>query len=314
MVAAIPKVFKPDQYLHKAERFSIICRWFGHSQVSRFPSIRDYVLNSPKIMAAMPITEQDDFHVELDSGEIPYILFLESQVFLNRALSNFCAQIALHRAGYLSWAIITTYYSSFFALSGLVRLQGKARIATHGVPKLPRGFFLAISSLSSPRCVVFPHWRNHHEQTCSDFYYAYRNFDLFESSFGDLLSLTREDLLEAVRRRNAYNYGLETGYRELDSPDYERPDLRRMTAQMVSSLPSLVTEPDSELAYMARACSYIILLAAISWHIAKNCRVLRIVFDKFLSDRERFIDANYGRSTEMGKCFLRFTRGRMRFS
>lgn len=269
MVAAIPTTFRPDRYLHASERFSIIRRWFGYAQVSRFPSIREYVLNSPGIRTAMPIDESSDFHTELESGDIPYILFLESQVFLNRALCNFCAQLALHQAGYLSWAIVTTYYSNFFALSGLVRLQAKARIAAHDIHGLPRGLFLSISSTTSPRCVVFPNWRNHHKQTCSDFYYAYRNFELFQSSFEDLLSLTQDDLLEGVRRRNAYNYGLETGYRELDSPDYERADLRRITVQTVKTLPRLVTEPDPELAYMARACGHMILLAATSWQIAR---------------------------------------------
>jgi len=262
----------------------------------------------------MPIDEGSGFNAELESHEIPYIFFFESQVLLNRSLSNFCAQLALHRAGYLSWAIVTTYYSSFFALSGLIRLQGKARIATHDIESLPRGFFVSMSSTTPPRCVVFPNWRNHHKQTCTDFYFAYREFDLFRNSFEDLLSLTRDELLEEVRRRNAYNYGSETGYMELDSPDYERLDLRRMTAKTVQSLPGFVTEPDPELAYIARACGRIILLAATSWQIAKDSRTLRPVFDKFLGDRERFIDNVSGRRTEVGRCLLRFTRGRMRLS
>jgi len=262
----------------------------------------------------MPIDDKSGFYVELESGEIPYILFLESQVFLNRSLSNFCAQLALHRAGYLSWAIVTTYYSSFFALSGLIRLQGKARIATHGMKDLPRGFFVCMSSTARPRCVVFPHWTNHHKQTCTDFYRAYRQFDLFQDSLEDLLSLRLDDLLEEVERRNAYNYGLETGYRELDSPDYERPDLRRITARKVQSLPDLVTEPDLELGYMARACSRMIMLGAASWQIAKGSPVLKPVFDKFMTDRKRFIGSIYQTSDEIGKCLLRFTRGRMQLS
>ncbi len=314
MSDSIPKVFRPDQYLHRSERFEIIDKWFSYAQFSAFPSLRHYVINSPRITSKMPITHKSKFHTELDSGEIPYLLFLESQLFLNRALSNFSAQIALHRAGYLSWAIVTTYYTSFFALSGLIRLQGKARIATHQEPGLPRGFFLSISSTSSPRCVVFTNWTHHHRQTCFDFSYSYRNYDLFKSSFADLLSLKQDDLLEEVRRRNSFNYGLETGYRELDTPDYERRDLRRINARKVRSLPLLVTDPDPEWAYMARACTRIILLSATSWQIARSSQTLRPIFDKFLKDRERFLENVYGRASEIGKCLLRFTRGRMRLN
>jgi hypothetical protein len=314
MPRAIPRVFNSNLYIHKSERFSIISKWFSYAELSSFTSIRQYILKSPKITGAMPIAENCKFHEKFDSGEIPYLLFLESQAFLNRALSNFCAQLALHRADYVSWGIVTGYYSSFFALSGLIRLQGKARISTHNQRGLPRGFFLSISSTSSPQCVVFPNWKNYHEQTCSDFCNSYRNYNLFQNSFQDLLSLKEEDLLEEVYSRNTYNYDLEIGYKELESADYKRLDFRKISAKKVQLLPRLVTEPDPEMAYMARACSRIILLAATSWKIAKDSPILKHVFEKFLAHREQFIENVYGKESALGTCLLRFTRGRMKLN
>ncbi len=314
VLRTVPRVFDPSRYLHRCEPFGIIRKWFSYAQISTTVSIRDYILNSPKITSKKPMDDDTHFHAEIDSPDVPYLLFLESQLFLNRALSNFCAQLELHRVRCHSWASVTTYYSSFFAVSGLLRLQGKARIATHNERGLPRGFFLSISSTSSPCCVVFPNWRNHHKQTCSDFYYSYKNYDHFTDSFRDLLSLEESDLLEEVSRRNDYNYDLRTGYRELDTPDYDRPDLRRVSVEKIRSLPLLVTDPDPELAYMARACSRIILLAHISWQIAKDSPVLKLVFLKSMEHRQRIIEGIHQGRSEIVKCLGRFSRGRMRLS
>ena len=312
MPPGIHKTFNVNQYLHSSHRFSVIKEWFSHARFIKVASLRDYVLNPPEVKRLMPIEDNSGFQTELTSDGIPYILFVESQVFLNRALSNFCAQIDLHRQGHLSWAIVTTYYSNFFAMAGLVRLQGKARIATHDLSKLPRGVFVAISNIIPPRTVVFENWRNHHEQTYNDFYHAYRQFNFFRNFFDDLLSLNQDDLRDERRRRNDYNYGLDTGFKELDSPDYERPDLRKLSFRNVQSLPNRVTETDPEWAYMARACCRIILLGAISWHIAKESRTLRPVFDKFRADREKLVWNVCRKSKTMGNCLLRFTNGRMR--
>ncbi len=314
MPTKIKHIFDRNRYLHRSEPFTIISEWFRNAQLSQFTSIREYVINCTGLKKAMPIDSDDNFHIELNSVEIPYLLFLESQAFLNRALSNFCAQLTLHRSGFSSWATITTYYSSFFAMSGLIRLQGKARISTHDLNKLPRGFFLCMSSTTQPRCILFNHWRNYHKQTCLDFGLAYRNFDLFRYSFQDLLSLRNDELIEEVRRRNAYNYILETGFREIASADHSRPDLARIGVNKVRSLPSLVTGDDPDLAYMARACSRIILLAATSWHIAKHCNILRQVFDRFLQDRVQLINNLSGINCAVGKCLLCFTRGRMKLN
>ncbi len=48
-----------------------------------------------------------------------------SMDFLLKAFYNFSAQHYLMKRGYISWAKITNYYSSFFAINSLLRLQGR---------------------------------------------------------------------------------------------------------------------------------------------------------------------------------------------
>jgi hypothetical protein len=193
-------------------------------------------------------------------------------------------------------------------------LQGKARIATHDLTGLPRGFYFSISRTTSPYCVIFPNWSNHHEQTFNDFHYSYRRFDRFRGSFNDLFSLTKDELLSEVKLRNYNNYDIQGGFRELEGTNFQRLDLEKLSAKKICLLPSLITDPNPELSNMARTCARLILLASTSWEIAKESSTLKLVFDRFEAQREKFVAKTVGESTELGKSLLRFTRGRMKLT
>jgi len=62
----------------------------------------------------------------INSNEVTKALFVETIDFFNKAIYNFSAQYDLSKKGYLAWAKVTNYYSSFFSINALLRLQGRS--------------------------------------------------------------------------------------------------------------------------------------------------------------------------------------------
>ena len=90
----------------------------GRSTSLEKEPLRQYIYRQ-KILSGRNYNEIQDPH-------ITELLLLEADEYLAKSLYNFCSGCILMNRGYLSWGEVTIYYSSFFAIHGLLRIQGKA--------------------------------------------------------------------------------------------------------------------------------------------------------------------------------------------
>jgi hypothetical protein len=107
-----------DARFKQAEYFENLADAFSTASNLEPKALRDYV-HEKRFLSGTNYREVTD-------QRLTELLFLEADEYLAKALCNLCAACISLRRGYLSWGEVTTYYASFFAIHGLLRVQGKA--------------------------------------------------------------------------------------------------------------------------------------------------------------------------------------------
>ena len=120
----------------------------------------------------------------LKGEEITRSMFIESVDFFLKAFSNFSAQYNLAKRGYISLAKITNYYSSFFAINALLRLQGRA-ISRIWKPQIGTRFYIFPFKFSNDNFVVcYKRFREgEHQIIWKEYYNLYDRYNFRNKDF-----------------------------------------------------------------------------------------------------------------------------------
>jgi hypothetical protein len=143
------------------------------------------------------------------SQNLRNILLREAHLFLDRAIYQLCTYKNLILSGRLSWAAVTAYYSSFYSLCSLIRLQGKSlswlqgQLYTVFTNNLIQDDFY-IKRSNSTRT---------HQELWNNFNYLYQNFDFQRTEFNEIYSGSGGPTSE-LTIRNSITYWLGKGFDE----------------------------------------------------------------------------------------------------
>jgi len=215
--------------------------------------------------------------------EITSLVLSEAIEYFTRAFCNFYAQDELIQHGYSTWSEITNYYSSFFSIHSLLRLQGRCitRLWRPG----GKQFYIFPYSFKDHEYVISTKGvkgKSAHEAAWSLYYDVYDSFSYaenvnFETIFKKKYVGTPE---EEIDFRNKVNYEPYQGYEEIWDPK-RIPDLiacyeqKRFTNNEVELLSRLATDPEYQ--YYARSALRILFSHSIFSRIAQRNRDLNLL-------------------------------------
>ena len=230
---------------------------------------------------------------EIQDPRITELILLEADEYLAKSLYNFCSACALMNRGYLSWGEVTRYYSSFFAIHGLLRIQGKA-IGTNYVicPKSIR----SPASIKEHEYMISSNIINKgiHEDVWNKFHDTYsQNSDIDQTEYASSIFFSDpQDLLLEVERRNTFNYHTFEAYQEIfDSSELNRRDLydlRSLDPQFFINLSYYVG--DRNYGYLAKSALRMRLLHDLLCSIAEESPVYKPYFLSRHNSRLSFLN------------------------
>lgn len=188
--------------------------------------------------------------VLIEGKEITSAILGEAVEYLCRSFYNFYAQDKLMEHSFLAWAGVTNYYSSFFSIHSLLRLQGRCITLIWR----PRGkkFYIFPYDFVKHQYVVCTNGvrKSAHDAVWNIFYDIYDSFDYqdnlyFESIFKRKYVGTVD---EEIDFRTQINYEPYQGYDEIRDPDLissniEKYESKKFSENEIESLSYLATDP-----------------------------------------------------------------------
>jgi len=197
------------------------------------------------------------------SDTLKNCLLTEAEMLLDRALYHICAGNSLVWEGKLTWAIVTFYYSSFFAVHALVRLQDESLVRIQNRyyrvrAGRPGSNDFDIRSVANGRS---------HQAIWNLYHHLYSKFPW---PTGEFLPITSPaDPLWDIGRRSDANYDLAKGYGELRmTPADIRREIKRRHRDVFEALHRSLA--DDDLAVESRALLRIKLLIDILQLVASR--------------------------------------------
>jgi len=224
---------------------------------------------------APPITHKDikpDSAILVEGAQITEACLGEAVDFLLKAFYNYYAQYSLAKAGYDTWSKITNYYSSFFSVHALLRLQGRCITRIWGGAK----YLVFTSDLLQNQYVIIPNTQSDHVAAWRLFYHLYDRYSCSMTKFELVHKRWFNDNLQPdieTEFRNAVNYRPYFGFREIWDPnlipglidDYMNTSVS--SADIIETLASLATDPDYR--YFARSALRLLLVYELLDSIAQ---------------------------------------------
>ena len=175
------------------------------------------------------------------SDRLRNCLVTEAELYLDQALYHVCAGKNMVADGKLSWAIVTFYYASFFAINGLVRLQGECPLWIDR-----QAYWLKADDLLDHRRELFSIRRRNsgrpHQVVWHLFQRLYSKFP-GDDRFRPVLQ--REDILWDLEKRHDTNYDLAVGYQEIRMKMADlRREIRRRHEDVLEELQKSLSDED----------------------------------------------------------------------
>jgi hypothetical protein len=227
--------------------------------------------------------------------EITSLILGEAIEYFNRAFCNYYAQDELIQHGYTTWSEITNYYSSFFGIHSLLRLQGRC-ITRIWRPK-GKPVYIFPYSFQDHKYVVCTkgvEGKSAHAAAWDIYYDVYDGFTYsanlsFESIFKKKYVGTPEEEMDF---RNKINYEPYQGYEEIWDPTKILTIIKsyaekKFTNNEIEMLSKLTTDPDYQ--YYARSALRIIFSHSLFKHIAQKNDELNSLFESRKSTLLNFL-------------------------
>ncbi|MFX0139793.1 MAG: hypothetical protein ACFFDN_39500 [Candidatus Hodarchaeota archaeon] len=190
--------FTGDENLHNIISFSEYCRnYFGS-------------LSSP---IDEGFFQSGDHCISISGDDLPKLMLLEAYDFFLKAITNFFAQYELIQKGFVTWSQISNYYSSFFALNSLMRLQGRmiSRIWNN------KPFYIFLNIQKNEFYIKYKRMRgSNHQVLWQIFYNIYDQFRFSDTRFEPAYKKNYLDFdyKDETNYRNFRNYKVYVGFRE----------------------------------------------------------------------------------------------------
>jgi len=222
----------------------------------------------------------------IEGTEITSTILGESVEFLCRSLYNFYAQDKLIEHCFTTWSGVTNYYSSFFSIHSLLRLQGRCITLI----KRPRGKKIYIFPYDFVKhqyvvCTNNVDRKSSHDAAWKTFFDVYDGFDYpdnlhFESIFKQKNIGTVE---EEIDFRNQINYEPYQGYEEIREPEkiestIEEYENKKFSNNEIELLSYLTTDPYYK--YYARSVLRIIFSYTLLKQIATKNKALETLLSE----------------------------------
>lgn len=233
--------------------------------------------------------------VLVEDKNITSAMLGEALEYFCRAFYNFYAQDKLVEHCYTTWSGVTNYYSSFFGLHSLLRLQGRAITSIWRAGKkfyiFPHDINKHIYVICSGRVTK----KTAHQAAWFLFYEVYDTFSYpknthFEAVFKKKNVGTWE---EEIDFRTQINYEPYRGYEELHDMlalqrilnNYEN---KRFTKDDIEVLSGLTTDPDYR--YYARSALRIIFAYSLLKDISENNSALKTLLNEKRKSLSEFLE------------------------
>lgn len=139
----------------------------------------------------------------------------EANLQFNKSLYNWSAYKRLVSKGLWSWAYVTLYYAQFYAVTGLLNIQGSAFTRPllegkeHQLHIYPENFEDGIFIVESRRL------NKPHQDVWNQFYKIYKNFNYKLPDYHELYEYDNENPFVPISLRNFTNYDI-----TYDFPEY----------------------------------------------------------------------------------------------
>jgi len=262
---------------------------------THYTSLKTYLEALPIVKANLSriIDNSNDNPIAIPNNKtITYLLFMEAENYLDKALANLCSQILLFSNKSHSWGVVTGYYSSFFSINGLLRLQGKGHLHySSNTPFKGKSFFLSPDNIDRHNYVFFQHTASHHRDVWIRFHDTYRPIaNLCPEQFTPLVTYTLDDLLQEVARRNDYNYTVYIGFREVQDLAVLNNNICKMN-NITYRVYNKLFDGDDDIQTIARASRRIIFLDYLLRHVAQKKSLLKETHKKLTECRKDYIDS-----------------------
>lgn len=224
---------------------------------------------------APPITRDDiksDSAILVEGAQITEACLGEAIDFLSKAFYNYYAQYSLAEAGYDTWSKVTNYYSSFFSVHALLRLQGRCITRILGGTK----YLVFTYDLLQNQYVVIPIRGKDHVAAWRLFYDLYDRYNHSMTKFELVHKRWFNDNSKPdteTEFRNELNYRPYFGFHEIWDPnlipefidDYMKTSVS--STDIIETLASLATDPDYR--YFARSALRLLLVYELLDSIAQ---------------------------------------------
>jgi hypothetical protein len=249
-------------------------------------SLKEYIENKKYLLGT-------DYRIITDR-KITELMFLEADEYLAKALCNLCAGCVSMNRGYISWGEVTVYYASFFAIHGLLRIQGKALGMNYVL--FPKSIRNPASILKHTYIIVRPVGeKGIHEDVWRKFYHTYSQYtEIDQRRYADAIFFSDvQDIILEVERRNKFNYRIFESYKEIfDRIELDRRDLFNL--QLIDPLFfTKLTDyvGDSDRRYLAKAALRVQLLHDLLYLISEEDENLKGFFIDRHRQRIEFLEA-----------------------
>ena len=117
-----------SSHKYNIQTYDDIIDIFKSTSIVNPTPIKNYIYESSALFSFFKTPHSKQYSALVRDQRITACCLYEAVQYLKKAFLNFCAHNMLFVNGYITWSEVTNYYSSFFSLNGLMRLQGKAII------------------------------------------------------------------------------------------------------------------------------------------------------------------------------------------
>lgn len=214
-------------YKYVSESIEDLKLIYNSVTISDTMSLKKYFNRDDNLIKYFRTKEAKQAGVIIENApELTSLLVYEAVQYLRKAFLNYCAHYALFLRGYIGWSEITSYYASFFAINGLLRIQGKALI--HVMPRKvlylfplelgENSYFLESARVkSSIKSEEYKWFSENHADIWREYYNHFQHFDYKRERYKNIYNVGEEDdITWEVERRNKANYDITYTFYELD--------------------------------------------------------------------------------------------------
>lgn len=253
--------------------------------------------------------------VLVKGDEITAALFIEAVDFFKKAVYTFSAQYNLSKKGYLSWAKITNYYSSFYSINALIRLQGRA-ISRIWKPPTGTRFHILPYDFEKGNYVICCDGvkaGGDHQIVWRFFYELYNRYNYSNRDFEVIhkIGYNNNEPNTESEFRNDINYRVCYSYEEIWDPSIIPSLVRKYIQDSSNSIPAVgiirklrMLSTDLDYMYFARSALRLLFTFSIIESIANSNVNVRPFWNIRKNEIIRFLLSTTGRHFKSDKSTL----------